>query len=450
VFCIHFISGVGAGGDSRWVIPTAVSIYTHCDTDLNEYPDLLKQWDYYCCDDVNGHYYSFFPIGTTVMALPFVLASDLALRGALWLFPGLEGRIRAMSPHPIGEVTILTVASRVEWLAACTIVALTTLLLFRLARQQLSVQRALFLALIFAFATPAWSTASRAMLQHGPMMLLLAATLVLFVEAERKPWLVQFAGITLAYGYVVRPTGSIPLALLSIYVFVKHRRYAAAYVAWALLVIGALFAYHYSIYGVILPPYYRAGRLGHSPYLWEALAGNWISPARGLLVFTPIFLFSFVGIMLKLRRKTFSLLDALLCGVALLHWVAISAFPHWWGGHSYGPRYFSDVVPIFIYFLIPVLEASPAAVPVLRRRAWATAFGLCLALSFLVNMHGATDMAAYNWNWDPVPIDQHPERLWSWSDPQFLRGWQPRKNAPAGNAPHWENARMDREAQQAR
>jgi hypothetical protein len=33
----------------------------------------------------------------------------------------------------------------------------------------------------------------------------------------------------------------------------------------------------------------------------------------------------------------------------------LASFEQWSGGHCYGPRYFSDMTPIFVWFLIPVL-----------------------------------------------------------------------------------------------
>lgn len=431
VFCVHFASGVSAGGDSRWVIPTAVSLYREGDADLNEYPDLLEDWSYYCTDEVDGRYYSFFPLGSTLMALPFVYPVDAILTWTFDRFPSLEQAVQRMSPRPLPDVNVITVASRVEWLPACFVVALTAMLTYLVGRHWLDRRWALALALLFAFATPAWSTASRAMLQHGPMMLVLTLTLWLFVKAEERPWVVQFTGAVLAFGYVIRPTGSIPLALLSFYVLVKHRRYVVPYGLWTLAVLIPLFVYYYFVYGTPLPPYYRVGRLGATPFFWEALAGNLVSPARGLLLFTPLFLFSLAGTAIQVRRGRFGLLDGLLWGIVVLHWLAISGFWHWWGGHSYGPRYFSDVTPVFIYFLIPVLQEFQERAGRFRewstgRRAYAAGCALCALFSFFVHLRGATDIRTYDWNWDPVEIDTHKERLWDWSDPQFLRGLLPR------------------------
>jgi hypothetical protein len=38
-----------------------------------------------------------------------------------------------------------------------------------------------------------------------------------------------------------------------------------------------------------------------------------------------------------------------------------------------------------------------------------------------MHAQGALDISGYAWNADPVSVDAHPERLWDWRDPPFLR-----------------------------
>ncbi len=110
-------------------------------------------------------------------------------------------------------------------------------------------------------------------------------------------------------------------------------------------------------YDALLPPYFAMQRLDLmlEP---QALLGNLISPARGLLVFSPVFLFSFYGLWLKLREVHSDMLDLFLVGIIVAHWLVISSFGHWWAGNSFGPRFFSDMTPYFVYFLIPVVKRS--------------------------------------------------------------------------------------------
>src|SRR6201999_2844228 len=43
-------------------------------------------------------------------------------------------------------------------------------------------------------------------------------------------------------------------------------------------------------------------------------------------------------------------------------------------------------------------------------------------LSVAIHAYGAMSTAPHEWNATPVSIDGGPERVWSWRDPQFLRG----------------------------
>jgi hypothetical protein len=113
-------------------------------------------------------------------------------------------------------------------------------------------------------------------------------------------------------------------------------------------------------------------------------------------------------------------MDAALGGIVVLHWVAISAFPHWWGGYSIGPRFFTDVIPYLLYFLLPVI-AELGFSRGIRRAALATIFSLLLAKSFYAHHRSANSWRVPGWNETPVSIDKHPERVWDWSDIQFLR-----------------------------
>jgi hypothetical protein len=185
------------------------------------------------------------------------------------------------------------------------------------------------------------------------------------------------------------------------------------------LVAAPFLAWNLKLYGSPLAPYYMPGRIGVSGGLPGALAGNLVSPSRGLLVFSPVLLFSAVGVALEASTKRLNRLDRSLLVILGLHWVAISAFPKWWGGWSYGPRFASDVLPYLVYFLIPVLAwlgqpRTPAVVAVF--------FWVAVAASGFIHYRGASDRATFDWNAWPANVDADPSRVWDWRDPQFLRG----------------------------
>jgi hypothetical protein len=414
VFAGHILPGVKGSPDSTWSIHLALSLIREGDLDLDEYEPIVPMNDHRT-ELVGGHRYSYFPVGAPLVAAPFVAVLD-RLSGPLLGIDDLYAYIQ----QP--RTTDLT--WRLEHWIASLLVALAAAVMYALARLRLDAGRALLVALVFAFATPAWSTASRGLWSHGPAMLALALALYLLLRARERPHLAGVAGLPLALAFVIRSNNSISAALLAVYVFIEHRRYFPAFCAWALPVALPFLAYSLSVYGAPLPPYYLPGRVGSHPGLVEALLGNLASPSRGLFVYSPVLLLAFYGVLLKVRQGEFRKLDLWLLAAVFLHWLAISSFPHWWGGASYGPRLFADVTPYLVYFLIPVAGAfgRPAG---LRAAAGLAGAAALAAASVFIHYRGAADQATFEWNNFPLRVDEHPERLWDWGDAQFLRGLAP-------------------------
>ena len=186
-----------------------------------------------------------------------------------------------------------------------------------------------------------------------------------------------------------------------------------------------------------------------------ALAGNLVSPARGLFIFCPLVVLSVAGVVVRWRAGELTAFWKALAVIPVLHWIVISAFKHWWGGDSYGPRFFTDLVPILVVLALPAVEvlarwvapsrpsADPAGPPPGRpttsarrrdqrrrgrpprlrwRRALVALTVVALVWSVGVNAQGAILRSAWCWNNEPTDVDVHPAKLWDWSDPQFARG----------------------------
>jgi hypothetical protein len=300
-------------------------------------------------------------------------------------------------------------------------VALAAVFMYLISRRLgLNGLPALFVVFIFAFCTSAWSTGSRALWQHGPSMLMLAIALYLTIRAHDSPSLIQFISLPLAFSFVIRPTNSIAIIVFSAFVLIQYRVYFVRFVSWSLVIGAPFLLFNLSVYHSLLSPYYLPGRIGSNPDFWVALAGNMISPGRGLFIFTPVLIFSLVGIILKARRASLTSLDIALCCIIFLHWITISSFPHWWGGYSFGPRLFSDMTPLLIYFLIPVVALLLSGGQGIKMKAFVALFVLAAGVSFAIHMRGATSNATMFWNRVPLSVDEHPERLWQWNDLQFL------------------------------
>ena len=145
-----------------------------------------------------------------------------------------------------------------------------------------------------------------------------------------------------------------------------------------------------------------------------------MSPSRGLFVFTPVLLLAFVGIGIRVRQRRWRDFDAALATIVLIHWITIASFSNWWGGHSFGPRLFTDTLPYWIYFLVPAVDAL-WQMRGARRAIYTTVAIAALLVSVMIHHRGAFYRRAWDWNSTPINVDLAPERVWDWRDPQFLR-----------------------------
>jgi hypothetical protein len=399
----HYASPIVQSGDSTLAIYVALSLVRHGDTNLDEYshpgnphtdvavmPHYIKQ--------VGEHRYWHYPIGTPLVVAPAVFVID-AIPASRRAF-GLDD-IQREPPFDL------------ERLLASLIVGVATVFVFLTARRSVELPFALGAAFVFAFCTPAWSTASRGLWQHGPSLMLLSIAVYLL-----KTRALAYAGLPLALAYVVRPTNAIALVVFSAYVAWRHRAQLGRYLIGCAAVLVPFMAYSLSVYGRILPPYFSgdAGFAGEPDVLAGAL-GLLVSPSRGLFVFSPVLLLALLGA----TKRPLSGLDKCMGIVVLLHWLVMARSEAWWGGHCFGPRYFTDMVAFLVLLALPLLSISGRA-----RALLAAGFVLLAVPSFWINFRGATAVATAEWNvtradGTPVVNEDWPARVWDLRDVQFLR-----------------------------
>jgi hypothetical protein len=163
----------------------------------------------------------------------------------------------------------------------------------------------------------------------------------------------------------------------------------------------------------------------------DGLAGLLVSPSRGLLVYSPVLVFALAALVWVAVRGPLRL-EHFLAGGFVLGLLLVSRYSVWWGGHSFGPRYLADFLPLLAVFLLPAMAC------VERSRLLATAFVCLLAVSVAVQAIGVLcypSPRAVEWNKTPRDVDATPARLWDWKDSQLVRllhnGPRPPGFAPA-------------------
>ncbi len=420
IFVVYLVSPTITSFDSRWTVHTALSILHEGDTDLDEYFEIIERNDGYAIETHGGRRYTFFPVGTAVILAPVIFVQEILFEFSR------AGRFQAAIAGVAGQlgisaedVEIVHFHPAVEHVNAALLTTLAVFFLFQTLRQRSSFGVALSVALVFAFSTPAWSTTSRALWSHTACMLRLILALYFLVLGQKRPGWIAYISIPLALAFIIRPTAGVPIAFFTGYVFLFHRPQLIRYFLYAAPFALLLFAYNYSVYGEFLSPYSEPGRVFSGQYFLEALVGNLVSPARGLLVFCPVLLLSFWAAFNPAWRK--ARFEWMLMGIIGSHWLLISSFQHWWAGYSFGPRLFSDVMPFLCYFLVHPFGAIAQLEAPVRKRAGYLLVALLAAPGLYIHYQGATNFESYLWNGDPQDIDTHPERIWHWSDPPFLR-----------------------------
>ena len=241
-------------------------------------------------------------------------------------------------------------------LSASFLAALATALLARSFARRVSPAMALGSALVFSLGTSVYSTA-QALWQHPAVVLFLVIAIEALdrLEASASPGPARLAALGLSLAAASRPA-VIPLcATLFVYLLIRARARALGLIAIACVPAGAVAWYNAACFGAPwrFGPENAGGRFfGALP---ESLAGLLISPARGLLVFTPVALVAAWGLVSQGRRP----LARGLMAAAAIHFAFMACWNEWHGGESFGPRLLTDLLPALFFFLPEGLSALP-------------------------------------------------------------------------------------------
>jgi hypothetical protein len=425
-FSIFFASPVTQVTDSNYSMLLSQSLLEHRSFTLDDYaiPHLKvipfgsynQNGNIYQIEVVGKHFYYYFPPGTSILSVPYVALMNLF---------GISAANADGTYNPQGE-------TRIEATLAALLMALLASVFYLASRFMLPRAWSLLIALGGTLGTQIWSTASRAMWTHTWDVLLLGLVLMVLLaqETKRRDLNPVLLASLLSWMYFVRPTSSIFIIALSIYILFYYRRIFLSYVltgaAWFALFAG----YSWFHFGQLQPNYYHAGRLSFAQ-VWIAFPGNLISPSRGLFVYVPVLIF-IAYLLVKFRREvTVPRLVWLALSVIVAHMVVIAGFVPWTGGHSFGARYSTDLVPWFVLLsilgvkaLLGWREKQETKINALNWHLPLAVGGLLLSLSIFVNGTGAISPATMDWNALPINIDREPGRLWDWKQPQFLAHWQ--------------------------
>lgn len=309
------------------------------------------------------------------------------------------------------------VARVMEKLSASFMAALSAALLYLLLRRRAAAPTALLLTLAYAFGTTTWVISSQALWQHGMAQLLVVGAL-LFLTAPCTPPRALAAGLLCGLIAGNRPPDALLAAALGVYGLFWAGRRAPLLAAAAVLPVGLVLLYNLGIADHLGGGY---GQVGHVSFfqhdLLSGIGGLLFSPTRGLFVFSPFLLFlALAWRSLPRDRGERGLTLAMSLGIVLQ--IVLYAMTDWRAGISWGPRFLTDLLPMLVWMLVPVVTALRG----LGRACFLAAVGVAVVIEAIGAFWytGATDHAV-------MAVASGPGQMraaWDWRNAPFLGSLQ--------------------------
>ena len=322
---------------------------------------------YWMAKSPTGKVVSLYPIVTPVVVAPLYLPAVVYLNAKGW------------DPQRVEYV-----ARIMEKLCASLIASLSAMFLYLLLRRRSPPATAVLLTVAYALGTTTWVISSQALWMHGLSELLVVA--MLYVLTWRcTPLRALGVGLACALLACNRQPDAILAAGFALYAIRWAGPRFALFLAAAAVPVGLVLTYNLLMVGHIIGGYGLMPELDNyvSRFGEEAFFGIGVmlfSPVYGLFVFSPFLLFVPFFLASVLRERSWRGLTLTIGGALVLQWLFYGA-AHWEQGLSWGPRYFTESLPILMWMLPPIFERL--------RTTGRAAFGLACVVSVGIQGVGA-------------------------------------------------------------
>ena len=185
----------------------------------------------------------------------------------------------------------------------------------------------------------------------------------------------------------------------------------------AVAIVAPVGAYNDIVFGSFLGGLRMLGGDFALANLPSGLLGSFFSPARGLFLYFPAALLAFILMARRACGLSRNPLFLALLACIVLASALNASYSAWYGGHCFGPRYFTEVQGLILILLGAALEGSAQHVGVAA---------LCLAFivpySIFIQIMGSFSWTTITWNAVPNDVNHQLSRLWDWNDNPIFRG----------------------------
>lgn len=352
----------------------------------------------------NDQLLSSYPIAAGLLSLPFFAAADL-----------------------LGELNNWQQYRVVAKISASAYTALTAGIIFLTLTAFIPSFSAVLLTVLFGLGTGAWSIVSQDLWQHAPGMFCLAVSLLLITHITKKDLhiLAALLGTTLGLAVCCRLLNIIPAIALALYILLYHPKLIVSFSIPAALLATILVGYNYIFFHNITGGYeaiYSSQWHGwrdlstfgvyDTPFFY-GLASILISPSKGALIYSPVLVFAFLFASKAINSNTQKIAPFLILWI-ISSLIILSKNTLWWGGTSFGSRYFSELtIPL-------ILLIALAWHHIVSKKIILYSFFLATILSVSIQFLGAF-YSPCGWAETPNFTDNHPERHWNWHDTEIVR-----------------------------
>jgi hypothetical protein len=284
----------------------------------------------------NDHYYSTLPPGQSFIAIPFFLVGK-----GIWMvlsYFGINLSYISVTYIPMAMISSISAA-------------LTTALFHKLLTDlNVESNSSIMTSIILAFGTTSWIYAKTFFAQSLSMFLnFFGIYLVLLAAKSEKPNKFFLAGIIIGMAITVRVSNI--LLVIPIFIYLILRSALSLLLLYNFLCFDNPFITGY-YYDLLYDYTSVASTFSTNPLI--GLFGLLFSPGRGLFIYSPVLVLSIPGFYYFFKSNKE---EAILCILSFLVILLFYSTYTWWhGGLAYGPRFLTDVIPVFVLPIGKTLE----------------------------------------------------------------------------------------------